>query len=48
LVTLVSPAALDVLRKARARQFPKRRDTEEFLRWLEEAIDQAEAEVKKV
>lgn len=42
LVTLASPAALEVLRAARIRQLPTRRATEEFRRWLEEAIEQAE------
>jgi HEAT repeat protein len=42
LVTLASPAALEVLRSARTRQFPNSRDTDEFRRWLEEAIAQAE------
>ena len=40
LVALASPASLEALREARGRQFPKRRDTEEFSRWLEEAIEQ--------
>lgn len=42
LVTLASPAALDALRAARTREFPTRRETEEFRRWLEEAIEQVE------
>ena len=44
LVALASPASLDVLRAARTLRFPKQHDTEEFRRWLEEAIEQAEAE----
>lgn len=43
LVALASPAALDFLRAARTRQFRTQRETEEFRRWLEEAIEQAEA-----
>lgn len=43
LVKLASPAALDVLRAARMRQFPTQRETEDFQRWLEEAIEQTEA-----
>jgi hypothetical protein len=38
LVTLASPVALDVLRAARTRQFPTQRETEEFRRWLDEAL----------
>jgi len=48
LVTLVSPAALEVLRAARARQLPTQRETEEFRRCLEEAIEQAETETQRV
>lgn len=48
LVALASPAALDVLRAGRSRQFPKQRDTEEFSRWLEEAVEQAETETQRV
>lgn len=44
LVALVSEPALDALRSARAREFLRQRDTQEFRRWLEEAIEQAEAE----
>jgi hypothetical protein len=47
LVTLASPAALDALRAARAREFPRQRETEEFRRWLEEAIAQAETKAQK-
>jgi len=47
LVALASPAALEALRAARGRQFPKRRDSEEFHRWLEEAIGQAEGDVRR-
>ena len=46
LVALASPAALDALRDARTRRFPRQLETEEFRRWLEEAIEQAEAAVK--
>ncbi len=42
LVALTSPAALEALRAARSREFPGQRDTQEFRRWLEEAIEQAE------
>jgi hypothetical protein len=44
LVTLASPAALEVLCAARTRQFPVQRETKEFRRWLDEAIEQAESE----
>ena len=47
LVTLASPGALQVLRAARTRHFPTQHATEEFRRWLEEAIEQAETETKK-
>ena len=42
LVGFASPAAMDVLRAARTRQFERQQDTEEFRRWLEEAIEQAQ------
>jgi len=42
LVSLASPAALEVLRSARTRRFPNPRDTAEFRHWLQEAIVQAE------
>ncbi len=48
LVALACPAALDALRAARSREFPKPRETEEFRRWLEEAIEQAEMEAQRV
>lgn len=48
LVTLASPAALDVLRAARTRQLRTQPETEEFRRWLEEAIEQAESEAQSV
>ena len=41
LVTLASPASLEVLRAARTRSFPTPQASEEFRRWLEEAIEQA-------
>jgi hypothetical protein len=44
LVSLATPAALDVLRAARARQFATQREAEEFRRWLEEAIEHAGTE----
>ena len=44
LVALASPPALDALHSARTREFPRQRDTQEFRRWIEEAIEQAEAE----
>jgi hypothetical protein len=47
LVALASLPALDALRSARTRQFPRQRDSEEFRRWLEEAIEQAEAEYQR-
>jgi len=48
LITLASPAALDVLRLARARHLTRQRDTDEFRSWLEEAIEQAEIEAQRV
>ena len=48
LVTLASPASLEVLRAARTRHFTKQHDAEEFRRWLEEAIEQAETEAQRV
>lgn len=48
LVALASSAALDVLQAARIQEFPKRRDNENFHRWLEEAIEQAETEARRV
>jgi len=46
LVTLASPAALEILRSARTRQFPSQRQTDEFRRWLDEAIAQAERQTQ--
>jgi hypothetical protein len=43
LVTLGSPGALDELRSARTRLFPRQRDTDLFRSWLEEAIEQVES-----
>ncbi len=48
LITLACPAALDALRAARSREFPEQRETEEFRRWLEEAIEQAGTEAQSV
>ncbi|MDB6034693.1 MAG: hypothetical protein JWM16_5031 [Verrucomicrobiales bacterium] len=42
LVTMACPDSLRLLREARKRQFPTRRETEEFACWLNEAIEQAE------
>jgi hypothetical protein len=42
LVTLASPAAIEVLRAARTRQFSQPSEAAEFRGWLEEAIEQAE------
>jgi len=47
LVTLASPAALEVLRAGRAREFPAQRKTDEFRQWLEEAIEQTEDEIRR-
>jgi hypothetical protein len=47
LVAQASPAALEILRAARARHFLTQRETIEFREWLEEAIEQAEAEAQK-
>ncbi len=47
LVALASPASLEALRAARGRQSPKQHDTEEFSRWLEEAIEQVETELQR-
>lgn len=44
LVSLGSLAALEVLRSARTRQFPHRRDTDTFLAGVEEAIAQVESQ----
>lgn len=44
LVALASPAALGVLREARSR----RSDSNEFRRWVDEAIDQVESEISPV
>lgn len=46
LVSLASPAALDVLCEARTRRFLTQRETEEFRRWVDEAISQAETEAR--
>jgi len=48
LVTLASPQAIDALRSARSRQFPRERDTDEYRSWIDEAIEQAEAELQKL
>jgi len=48
LVTLASPAALDVLRSAKTRQFARQREGDEFHRWLDEAIEQVESEIASV
>ena len=45
LVTLASPVALEGLRSARNRQFSKKKETDEFREWLEEAITQVEAQL---
>ncbi|MEN9675068.1 MAG: hypothetical protein RIS76_964 [Verrucomicrobiota bacterium] len=47
LVSLASPAALAVLCEARTRQLFTQRETEEFRRWVEEAISQAETEIRR-
>ncbi|MFO1457763.1 MAG: HEAT repeat domain-containing protein [Verrucomicrobiota bacterium] len=44
LVTLASPAVLGVLRRAKSR----RSDSNEFLRWVDEAIDQVDAVLSQV
>src|SRR5262245_58891265 len=46
LVALASPASLDVLQAARARQFPRQCEAA-FRRWLDEAIEQVEAEAHR-
>jgi HEAT repeats len=48
LVALASPAALEVLRDGRTRQFGTKWETEEFRRWLDEAIGQAESQVHRL
>jgi hypothetical protein len=48
LVALASPAALEVLRAAKERQFSSRQDSEEFLNWIQEAIEQVETETPEV
>jgi len=45
LVTLASPAALEVLQAARKRHFPTQRESKEFQRWLDEAIEQVSESV---
>jgi hypothetical protein len=40
LVTLASPAALQILQTASAQMLPNERQTEEFRKWLSEAITQ--------
>ncbi len=47
LVALACPEAIEFLRSARIRAFPKKNQAEEFQRWLEEAIEQAEEEIKR-
>jgi hypothetical protein len=47
LVALASPAALDVLRAARTRQFPQAAEAEDFRCWLDEAIEQAQAAIPR-
>jgi HEAT repeat protein len=47
LVTLASQAALDVLQQARACEITVNRKKDGFLIWIEEAIEQVEAEIKK-
>jgi hypothetical protein len=46
LVTLASPRCIDALRSARTRQFKRERDAEEYRSWIDEAIEQAEDEIK--
>jgi HEAT repeat protein len=46
LVALASPAALDTLRAARTRSFPGQGQREDSRRWLEEAIEQVETEMR--
>ena len=46
LVALACPNSLDVLRSARTHAFPKERQTEEFQRWLKEAIEQVDERMK--
>lgn len=46
LVTLASPQAIDALRSARTRQFKCEQDAEEYRTWIDEAIEQAEDEIK--
>lgn len=47
LVTLASPQAIEALRSARKRQFKHDKDAKEFREWIDEAIEQAEAEVNR-
>jgi hypothetical protein len=46
LVTLASKEALEVLRTAKTRQFPRKRDTDEFSSWIDEAIEQVQSAIK--
>ena len=48
LVALASPPALDALQSARARPFPSQREAEEFLRWIDEAVEQVETEIQGI
>jgi HEAT repeat protein len=48
LVALASPASLEALRAARTRHFTEQHEAEQFRRWLEEAIEQAEMEAQRV
>ena len=47
-VALASDAALEVLRGARNRKFPTERETEEFRRWVDEAIEQVESQIHRL
>ena len=47
LVSLASCTSLDVLRSARAGGASKRQVSEEFCRWIDEAVEQVELELQK-
>lgn len=47
LVALASPASIEALYAARTRSFTTQEDAKEFRCWLEEAIEQADIEVRK-
>lgn len=47
LVTLASPAALQILQAASSRELPNKKQTEEFRQWVSEAITQVQEAIAK-